>query len=208
MTEKENLSEVLARLLGEWETTGGNTITGEILGDTYTRAGDFVTARRWYRKALSLAPEKSQLWDKFEDSVIRVLDRAIRKLSPLDTKQTQLKLLQLRYSIRSYERRLQSRPSDSTLHYELGKLHYLLGRTDRAKAEFEVCTEGQKRAEAYFYLARCFMKERQFKAALLHFSKCEESVLSVDLRSDIRFHKAKCLAELGRSGEANDLLGQ
>jgi tetratricopeptide (TPR) repeat protein len=197
----------LGRLLGEWETNGPTALTAEALGDLFTKKQDHVSARRWYRKALHLEPKKDHLLDKFEDSVIRVIEGATLRSCQQESKLTKLRLLHLQYTTRSYERRVRAMPSEGRLNFELGKLYYIGGQIDNAMSEFKKSLKhDHSRSSSYFYLARCLMTKRQFEEALLLLSRLEEDVVSGEIETEIKCQKGKCLEELGLSDEANGLL--
>ena len=192
----------VTRLMAEWKKTGGSAKIAQALGDLYTAAEDHSAALTWYQTAIRLAVGDSELLDKLEDCAIRGFEKLIARAESTNNRQAHtLKQTYLSFRIASHERRVKARPLDGQLHYQLAKTYYLGNMTDLAIPEFTVALQHeQSRSSSYFYLARCFMRERRFEEALLHFSMIEESVLSGDIREDIRYHKSKCLGELGRSG--------
>jgi len=204
-----DVKDELAWLMREWERTGGTAQIAESLADHYTKAKNHRTARRWYREAFRLAPDNNHLLDKLEDSVIRGIEGLVLKAQERRTARlTGLKMAQLRYTTISLERRVRAQPSDGRLHFELGRTYYIGGTIDLAMSEFGESLKNERfREGSYYYLARCFMKKRRFEDALLHLAKLEETLLSAELRADVRYQKSKCLGELGRSGEASDLFG-
>ncbi|HLY11600.1 MAG TPA: tetratricopeptide repeat protein [Planctomycetota bacterium] len=171
------------------------------IGDLYfDKKKDYPGARDWYKKASQLAPQDSVLRDKVDDCDLKVWElkiQAAQKAS--DPKLTELRLGHLKARIASFERRVQDRPTDMGLRYELG-LSYLSGSmNDKAIAEFQQSVKDPKRKSlSHFNLGKAFQRKKMYDMAEKQYVSAEADVVSQDYRLDIMYHRAKLAFEAGK----------
>ncbi|HLF93424.1 MAG TPA: tetratricopeptide repeat protein [Planctomycetota bacterium] len=178
------------------------------IGDLYFEIRkDYTAAGDWYKKASQLAPQDSVLRDKVDDCSLRLydvqIDNAQKKSDP---KLNEYKLARLKFRIQSFERRVQDRPTDMTLRYELGVCYYAGSLIDKAIGEFQQAVKDPKRkAESHLFLGKAFQKKKMYDMADKQYSMSIEGVLSQDRRMDILYNRAICNKEAGKKDQAIDL---
>jgi tetratricopeptide (TPR) repeat protein len=177
---------------------------GEIYFD---KKKDYVGARDWFKKASQLAPQDSVLRDKVDDCDLKLWEvKRVTAQKANDPKLNEIRLAELKARIASFERRVQDRPTDMGLHYELG-LAYLNGSmNDKAISEFQQSVKDPKRKSlSHFNLGKAFQRKKMFDMADKQFVSAEADVLSQDYRLDIMYHRAKLAAEAGKVPSAVEL---
>ena len=178
------------------------------IGDLYfEKKKDYASARDWYKKASQLAPQDSVLRDKVDDCDLKMWDVKVAAAhKAADPKLNELRLSALKARIASYERRVQDRPTDMGLRYELG-LAYLSGSmNDKAIAEFQQSVKDPKRKSlSQFNLGKAFQRKKMYDMADKQYVAAEADVVSQDYRLDIMYHRAKLAAEAGKLPMAIEL---
>lgn len=171
------------------------------IGDLYfEKKKDYTTARDWYKKASLLAPQDSVLRDKVDDCDLKVWEVKIAAAQKAaDPKLNEIRLAALKARIASYERRVQDRPTDMGLRYELG-LAYLNGSmNDKAIAEFQQSVRDPKRKSlSQFNLGKAFQRKKMYDMAEKQYVAAEQDVVSQDYRLEIMYYRAKLAAEAGK----------
>ena len=171
------------------------------IGDLYfDKKKDYSTARDWYTKASQLAPQDSVLKDLIENSELKLWEVKIAAaVKANDPKLNELRLGHLKSKIASFERRMQDRPTDMGVRYELG-LAYLNGSmNDKAIAEFQQSVKDPKRKSlSHFNLGKAFQRKKMYDMAEKQYVAAEADVVSQDYRLDIMYHRAKLAAEAGK----------
>lgn len=173
------------------------------IGDLYfEKKKDYVSAKDWYTKASQLSPQDSVLRDKVDDCDLKMWEVKVanaRKANPNDPAVKALMLDSLKARIASFERRVQDRPTDMALRYELG-LAYLSGSmNDKAIAEFQQSMKDPKRKSlSHFNLGKAFQRKKMYDMAEKQYVTAEADVVSQDYRLDIMYHRAKLAAEAGK----------
>ncbi|MBI2930904.1 MAG: hypothetical protein HYY16_04580 [Planctomycetes bacterium] len=181
------------------------------IGDLFfERKKDFTEAREWYKKASALAPQDSVMRDKVDDCGIRLLDGGIEAaLKNNDPTLAQLKADRLKFVIQSFERRVQDRPTDMVLRYELGKAYYQAGsaRLDEAIHEFQQSVKDpKKKVESCIYLGHAFRKKKNYAMAETQYHKAEEAgTIPQSVQLEIWYYRALCSAEAGKKDLAIQL---
>jgi tetratricopeptide (TPR) repeat protein len=178
------------------------------IGDLYfDKKKDYTSARDWYKKASQLAPQDSVLKDKVDDCDLKLWEvKVLAAQKASDPKLNDLRLAHLKARIASFERRVQDRPTDMGLRYELG-LCYLSGSmNDKAIAEFQQSVKDPKRKSlSHFNLGKAFQRKKMYDMADKQFVSAEADVVSQDYRLDIMYHRAKLAAEAGKVPAAIEL---
>jgi tetratricopeptide (TPR) repeat protein len=178
------------------------------IADVYVdKKKDPLAAKEWYLKASSLAPQDSTLRDKVDDMELRVLDGKIASAKAAnDASYNELRLEKVKLQIKSFERRVQERPTDMGLRFDLGVAYYTGGLVDKSVAEFQQAVrDPKKKNDSHFYLGLCFQKKKMFDMAEKQYIAAEENVLSQDKRCTILYNRAKCHFEAGRKDKAIEL---
>jgi tetratricopeptide (TPR) repeat protein len=175
------------------------------IGDLYFEIKkDFTSARDWYKKASQLAPQDSVLRDKVDDCAIRIFDIQVETAQKAgDPKIKEIQLNRLKFVIQSFERRVQDRPTDMGLRFELGKSYYIGTLIDKAIGEFQQSVKDpKKKAESHLFLGKAFQKKKMYDMADKQYSMAVEGVLSQDRRLDILYNRAICNKEAGKKDQA------
>jgi tetratricopeptide (TPR) repeat protein len=178
------------------------------IGDLYfEKKKDYVSAQDWYRKASRLAPQDSVLRDKGDDCQIRLHDLQIENAKKVgDPKLNDLILARLKFITASFERRVQDRPTDMGLRFDLGKAYYVGSLTDKAIGEFQQAVKDpKKKSDAHFYLGRAFQKKKMFDMADKQYASAEVDVLSQDRKLEIQYYRAISCTEAGHLAKAIEL---
>ena len=192
---------------------GGNPTDARIpkkIGDLFfEKKRDFTTARDWYKKAAQLAPQDSVLRDKVEDCSIRLFDQQIETaLRNNDPKINEIRASRLKFLIQSFERRVQDRPTDMTLRFDLGKAYYLAGPAflDRAISEFQQSVKDpKKKSDSHVYLGQAFQSKKMYDLAEKQYEQAQLGVIADERKLYIIYNRAKCSAEAGKLPKAVDL---
>jgi len=204
--------EDFMNLVGELEAEMGEAPTDARLpkkiGDLYfEKKKDYPSARDWYKKATLLAPQDSVLRDKVDDCDLKLWEvKRVAAQKANDPKLNDIRLAELKARIASYERRVQDRPTDMSLRYELG-LAYLSGSmNDKAIGEFQQSVKDPKRKSlSHFNLGKAFQRKKMYDMAEKQFISAEADVVSQDYRLEIMYYRSKLAAEAGKVPHAIDL---
>jgi tetratricopeptide (TPR) repeat protein len=178
------------------------------IGDLYfEKKKDYVSARDWYKKASQLAPQDSVLRDRVDDCDLKMWDvkvDAAKKANDPQVKELLVGALKAR--IASFERRVQDRPTDMSLRYDLG-LAYLSGSlNDKAIGEFQQSVRDPKRKSlSQFNLGIAFQRKKMYDMAEKQYISAEADVVSQDYRLQIMYYRAKLAAEAGKIPTAIEL---
>ncbi len=168
---------------------------------------EYETARQWFTKASQLAPQDSVLRDKIEDCGLRILDLHIEEAEKAAAPNlAELKAGRLKALIQSYERRVQDRPTDMGLRFELGKAYFQAGKNylDKAIAEFQQSVKDpKKKIDTHIYLGMSFQKKNLFDMADTQYQKAEEGgVINQNVLLNIWYNRAKCNVEAKKLDKA------
>jgi tetratricopeptide (TPR) repeat protein len=178
------------------------------IGDLYfEKKKDYPAARDWYKKAAQLAPQDSVLRDKVDDCDLKLWEvKRVAAQKANDPALNEIRLGELKARIASFERRVQDRPTDMSLRYDLG-LAYLSGSmNDKAISEFQQSVKDPKRKSlSLFNLGKAFQRKKMYDMAEKQFISAEADVMSQDYRLDIMYHRAKLAAEAGKIPHAIEL---
>ncbi|MBI4564339.1 MAG: hypothetical protein HY716_06570 [Planctomycetes bacterium] len=208
---EEDLQRLVKLLQAAMEDNPADASLPKRIGDLYfEKKKDFAEAREWYRKASQLAPHDSVLKDKVDDCSVRILDTEIDAAAKTgNPKLAEMKVNRLKFLMQSFERRVEDRPTDMSLRFELGKVYYVVGLLDRAIGEFQQSVKDPKRKrDSHIYLGMGFQKKRLYDMADTQYRKAEEeggSVLTQATLLSIWYNRAICLAEAGKTSDAVEL---
>ncbi len=175
------------------------------VGDLYFEIRkDYTSARDWYKKASQLSPQDSVLRDKVDDCSIRLLEVQVDNAKKAnDPKLKEILVNQLKFQIQSFERRVQDRPTDMGLRFELGRSYYTGGLVDKAIGEFQQAVKDpKKKSDAQLYLGMAFQKKKMFDMADKQYSQSIDGVLSQERRLFILYNRAICNKEAGKKDQA------
>jgi len=211
-TKLVKTDEEIQSLISDLEATLADAPTDpkipRSIGELYfDKKKDYATARDWFKKAAALAPQDSVLRDKVDDCELKIWELKIQAAAKAnDPKLNEIRLAELKARIASFERRVQDRPTDMGLHFDLDKAYYNGSMNDKAIAEFQMSVKDPKRkSQSHFYLGRCFQKKKMYDMADKQYVSAEADVLSQDTRLDIMYHRAKLAAEAGKLPQAIEL---
>jgi tetratricopeptide (TPR) repeat protein len=178
------------------------------IGDLYfDKKKDYASARDWYKKASQLSPQDSVLKDMVDNADLKLMEvKVLAAQKANDPKLNDLRLAHLKAKIASYERRVQDRPTDMGLHYELGVAYLAGSMNDKAIAEFQQSMKDPKRkSQSHFNLGKAFQRKKMYDMADKQYVSAEADVISQDYRLDIMYHRAKLAHEAGKTPAAIEL---
>ena len=192
----------------------------------FEKKKDFDGARDAFQKASELNQADATLWMKAEDCTLRKYDAQIVSLEPQvraapsdATKVEQLKKVRLdrnRFGVQSFEKRVQAHPTDTGLHFELGKYCYELAVLDRAQAgalidraitEFQMTVKDPKRKiDSHDYLGNAFRAKKMYDMAVTQFQKALETGVSPSGKQGLRilYNMGRTYEDEGKTAEAVD----
>ncbi len=177
------------------------------IGDLiFEKRKDYAVAQEWYQKAARLAPQDTVLRDKIDDCTLRLLDRKLEQAAKAgDPRLNEIKIERLKFALQSYERRVQDRPTDMGLRFELGRFYYLSGPAymDRAITEFQQAVrDPKKKSDSHLYLGMAFQRKKMFDMADKQYALAEEGILVQDRLMSIYYNRAICNREAGNPEKA------
>lgn len=179
------------------------------IGDLYFGRKNFGKAREWYKKASQLAPQDSVLRDKVDDCNLKLYElQIVAAKQKNDPKLKELQAGLVKLQIQSFERRVQDRPTDMGLRFDLGKAYYVAGPSflDKAIGEFQQSVRDPKRkSDSHLYLGMAFQRKRMFDMAEKQYEQAETGVLSQDKKLGIQYNRAACCAESGNLPKAVEI---
>lgn len=193
---KDDVFEVIEKLKVELDKDPDNIKLIRKIGDHYLNyLKDYKSASGWYTKALKIAPEESTIKDKIDDCRIKELQKIIEaQKSPDDKKKAIIE--KLKFEIKSFERRVKERPTDSLAHYELGKRYFMGKLLDRAIAEFQYSVKDPRfKTRSMLYLGISFQKRNMYDIAHEQYENAEKSTTNQDELLEIWYNRAVCFAE-------------
>lgn len=204
----EEFQAVTGRLEEELNENPTDAKIPRKIGDLYfERKKDYKTAQEWYRKASQLAPQDSVLRDKVDDCTLRTIEAQIEAAAKAnDPKLREMKISYLKVRMQSYERRVQDRPTDMGLRFELGKVFYQLGKTNEAIGEFQQSVKDPKRkSESHTFLAKAFQAKKMYDMAEKQYEQAAVGVLSQERQLDILYNQMICAYEAKNKAKAIEI---
>jgi tetratricopeptide (TPR) repeat protein len=125
-----------------------------------------------------------------------------------DPRLPEYKANRLKFTIQSFERRVQDRPTDMTLRFELGKAYFQAGPSflDKATSEFQQSVKDpKKKTDSHNYLGAAFQRKKLYDMADKQYEHAEQGVFSQDRLNTIWYNRAVCNAEAGNLAKAVEL---
>lgn len=208
---EEQFQAVIQGLVSEFSLNPADVRLPRKIGDLYfEKKKDYKTAQEWYKKAVQINPQDSVLRDKVDDCALRMYEQQIDAAQKAAdaAKVKELQAAHLKFKIQSFERRVQDRPTDMGLRYELGRAYYQAGPSfvDKAISEFQQSVrDPKKKADSHLYLGMCFQRKKLYDMADKQYQMAEDGVLSQDRKLAILYNRMVCNAEAGKPVEAVEL---
>jgi tetratricopeptide (TPR) repeat protein len=104
------------------------------------------------------------------------------------------------------ERKAAETPQDTEAQHKLGRICYQMHLYEKARPALEAAANDSRRLPSVLtYFGLMHMKEGHFDLALRDFGQAEEHIVSLSARQDLKYHRMKCLIQLGRHGDAERL---
>jgi tetratricopeptide (TPR) repeat protein len=178
------------------------------LADIYKQRNDLEKAEKVLAKGLKANPDDQALKAVHEDTQISRLKQAIEKQTqkvrerPDDT-EPKVRLDQLtqmldKYEVEAFRRRVNLRPEDGGLHYQLGLVLQRIGSYDEAIAEYQQArSSAAHKIPASCQLGLCFEAISAWKLADRTYREALKGLEEEDQQSFLRLHY-----RLGRVAEA------
>jgi tetratricopeptide (TPR) repeat protein len=167
---------------------------------------DFKTAQEWFKKAVAIAPHDSMLKDRVEDMDIKAYDAALQRTAETDPKRKELAAAKLALEIKAFERRMQDRPTDMGVHFELARRYYQAGQVDKAISEFQKAVQDPKRKlDSHIYLGMCFQRTKHYDLAEKNYRNAEELAFVNEKKLQIWYNWGRCCEESANTARAIEL---
>lgn len=114
------------------------------------------------------------------------------------------------FGIKEYRERVQSRPTDMALRFQLGVYLFQAGMIDDAIKEFQqAVNDPQRRGKATTYLAECFIKKDLPDFAIAQLQKAQKMMPVYNRDAmDIDYRLAKLYEQKGEKAQARELVSK
>jgi tetratricopeptide (TPR) repeat protein len=207
-----DVDAAVKRLEGELAKAGGND--GKILkqlGDLFVKKKDFEEAISYYERSIAARPDPL-VADALGDLKIKQLDEevaihkeAAKKNEPHAKgkyKDAKERLNALR--IDEYRRRVEDRPSELGLRFQLGQFLVKADRFDEAIAELQKAIQDPRRGlQARLLLGQCFAQKGMLDQAIKQFEKAREGSKTMDdATKDVTYNLGLVLEKAGQKEKA------
>lgn len=167
---------------------------------------DLQSALDALERAVELDPSRSDLADRAGDLRLRLQEARVREIRETGeearAEQAERVLAEMRAA--EYRRRVEHRPTDLGLRYELGMALLDLGQVEDAIAELQQAVKDPRRkVDAWAALGRAFCEKGLFDLALGQFHKAYDAAGAGDRRAkEILYEMGSITERLGRHDEA------
>ena len=186
------------------------------LGDLQRRKGDRPAATEAYAKALELDPKNQLYIQKVMDVQLEEHRLAIEAAEAeaaakpddkaLAEKVAALKKEREAFWLKELKRRVDERPTEMALRFDLGKLYYELGMINEATGEFQrVVRDVKYRIPATAMLGKCFAAKGLDELAIGQFEKAlAEANIMEDSGKEIAYNLGILYEKTGNLAAAED----
>lgn len=182
----------------------------------YEQLGDLPKAIEWLEKVRELpaGAADATLVKQYSDLKVKALeaDLAVQeaklvedpdnetlraKVDELTTNLTRIRVEEAHTMVERY-------PNDPTYRFELGKLLYESGETDRAIQQFQISHRSPKvRLQSLTYLGACFKGKKQYDLAVEQYETAKAEITAMnDQKKDVIYQLAECYELMGNTEKA------
>jgi len=214
-TADEAVDQV-TRVKRELDETPDRPLLWAELGDLQRRKNDYGAAIEAYQKALELDPKNQLYLQKLMDAKLGQYDAGIYEAAkalqaaPADGRlKAELERLQdekQTFWLEELRRRVDERPTESALRFELGQLYFQLGKVNEATAEFQRIVRDTKfRLPATAMLAKCFALKGLEELAIGQYERAMlEGNLLEEFGKDVAYNLGTLYEKVGNYAAAED----
>ena len=212
----DDATDAVARVRLDIEESPDKPLLWAELGDLQRRKGDYAAAIEAYNKALELDPMNQLYHQKLMDAQLQEFDARIEEAktaaaaAPADAA-LQKACADLENERRDFwlselRRRVDERPTDTTLRFDLAELYFELGKINEATAEFQrVVRDPKFRIRSTAMLGKCFAAKGLDELAIGQFSRAlQESTLMEEFGKDIAYSLGVLYEKVGNFAAAED----
>ena len=218
----EDWERAVARIGRELQEEPGNKRLLIQLGDTYRGGADFKSfrevypkARDCYRKAHEADPADYVVVERLENLKISEYDQLIAdaksKREGSDDSAGKAKLDKLYkqrqdYALKVYEHRVQVRPTDTVLRFELAELYQRYDQVDKAMQQYQHAVRDPKlRKQSLNRLGQCMMSKRIYDMAIARFEEAIKGIVVIGPEDkDILYNLGVAAEAAGDTAKAED----
>ena len=189
-----------------------DTKTIRMIAELYYKHTDqHDEAVAWLDKGLKLEPQNFLLAELKGTIIIERMDKQIQQLEAAAKKDPSLKprleaakQKKLTVEIDEFRKRCEAHPTEYGIRYDLGKALWDAGQVDEAIPELQKAkADARKKAEAGYYLGRCFVKKQVFNMAVKEFKQAREDLVEMDaLKKEITYMLARIYEQARKRDEA------
>jgi tetratricopeptide (TPR) repeat protein len=183
-----DVDAAIKRLQAEVAKNPGDAKAWKQMGDLFVKKKDFEEAIEAYEKAQAARPDP-QVADALGNLKIKQLEEEVALLKEAATKNephakgkykdAKERLNSL--NIDEFKRRVEDRPSELGLRFQLGGFLYKADRYDEAIAELQkAVTDPRRGVQARMLLGKCFAAKGMLDQAIKQFEKCREGARTMD----------------------------
>lgn len=106
--------------------------------------------------------------------------------------------------IQEFQRRVAAKPTEYSLRFALGKVLYDSNQIDEAIPELQKAkSDPTKKAEAGYYLGRCFISKKIYKMAVREFKTAAEDLFEMEgIKKEITYYLARIYEQAGQKANA------
>jgi tetratricopeptide (TPR) repeat protein len=212
----DDATDAVARVKRDIEQSPDRSILWAELGDLQRRRGDYAESIEAYNKALELDPMNQLYRQKLMDARVQEFDARIEEakkaaaaapgdaalqkaLADLEKQRQDFWLAELR-------RRVDERPTETTLRFDLAELYFELGKINEATAEFQrVVRDPKYKIKSTAMLGKCFAAKGLDDLAIGQFSRAlQESSLMEEFGKDIAYNLGVLYEKVGNFAAAEE----
>ncbi|MCD6405481.1 MAG: tetratricopeptide repeat protein [Planctomycetes bacterium] len=212
----DQAADAVERVRKDLEEKPDSPVLWAELGDFQRRRGDYTASVKAYQKAIDLDPKNQLYVQKLMDIRLMEFDARIEEATKaadqapdnqaLKDKAAAIKAQREEFWLSELKRRVQERPTDTDLRYDMGLLYFKIGKTNEATAEFQrVVRDPKHRVNATAMLGKCFAAKDLDELAIGQFEKAlAESTLIEERGKDIAYNLGVLYEKVGNLAGAED----
>ena len=215
-TQRIRTPEQALERISEYEATvqktPRDTKTIRLIAELYYKHTDqHDEALSWLERGLKVEPQNfllaelrgTILIERLEKQLTQLREQAKRDPS-VEAKVKALEAKKQTLEIEEYKKRCEAHPTEYGIRFDLGKALWDAARVDEAIPELQKAkADARKKAEAGYYLGRCFMKKQVFNMAVKEFKAAREDLVDMDgLKKEITYMLARIYEQAKKPEEA------
>ncbi|MEZ6183673.1 MAG: tetratricopeptide repeat protein [Planctomycetota bacterium] len=207
----EQAIERIADLEEELKAAPDNVGLMKQLAELCLKADQPAEAIQWCERALEQEPDNEQMRSmkgdlvlKRQEKLVTKLEAAARKDANYKAKWAQAKKKYMAMQIQEFKRRVDAKPTEYSLRFELGKVLFDANQIDAAIPELQKAkSDPRKKAEAGYYLGRCFISKKIYKMAVREFKTATADLFEMEgIKKEITYYLGRIYEQAGQKANA------